>query len=162
PDVIERTRACSLAWLPDNSGFYYTRYPAAGSIAKGEENYNRHVFFHRLGDDPAKDTEIFGEGRPPEDWPQIRLSPVGRLLVVTEHKGWAMTEVFLKDMKAGNGAFITLVEKVNAVFEPTVLDDSILIRTNHEAPKYKLYRVHTVRPNRADWTELIPEGPDVI
>ncbi|MGA9554716.1 MAG: hypothetical protein WBR30_20890, partial [Candidatus Sulfotelmatobacter sp.] len=26
-DTIERTRACSIAWLPDNSGFYYTRYP---------------------------------------------------------------------------------------------------------------------------------------
>jgi prolyl oligopeptidase len=27
PDAIERTRAASIAWMPDNSGFYYTRYP---------------------------------------------------------------------------------------------------------------------------------------
>src|SRR5579864_7286398 len=27
PDTIERTRAASVAWLHDNSGFYYTRYP---------------------------------------------------------------------------------------------------------------------------------------
>ena len=51
PDTIDRTRACSVAWLPDNSGFYYTRYPAPGSVPKGQENYNRHVFFHKLGAD---------------------------------------------------------------------------------------------------------------
>src|SRR5579885_662055 len=45
PDVIARTRACSLSWLPDGSGFYYTRYPARA--AAGEENYNRRVFFHK-------------------------------------------------------------------------------------------------------------------
>jgi len=27
PDTIERTRAASIAWKLDNSGFYYTRYP---------------------------------------------------------------------------------------------------------------------------------------
>src|SRR5262245_12903126 len=35
-DEIDRTRAASVAWLPDGKGFYYTRYPAAGSVPKGE------------------------------------------------------------------------------------------------------------------------------
>src|SRR3989441_1201134 len=30
-DVIPHTRYCALGWLPDKSGFYYTRYPAPGS-----------------------------------------------------------------------------------------------------------------------------------
>src|SRR5262249_28022206 len=46
PDTIERTRASSVVWVPDGQGFYYTRYPKPGSVPKGEENYNRHVFFH--------------------------------------------------------------------------------------------------------------------
>ena len=29
PDRIPHTRAADLAWLPDGTGFYYTRYPAA-------------------------------------------------------------------------------------------------------------------------------------
>src|SRR5258708_2856311 len=48
PDVIERTRACAIAWTPDGRSFFYTRYPALGSVLKGEENYNRHVYFHKL------------------------------------------------------------------------------------------------------------------
>ncbi len=62
-DQIPRTRACSLAWSPDGSGFYYTRYPKPGEVPPGEEKYHRGVFFHRLGDDPAHDRKIFGDGR---------------------------------------------------------------------------------------------------
>src|SRR5947207_6264890 len=83
PDVIERTRACALSWLLDGSGFYYTRYPSPGSVPAGEEVYHRRVFLHRLGDDPARDIEVFGAGRPMEDWPDARLSPDGRWLVLT-------------------------------------------------------------------------------
>ena len=46
-DRIPRTRAASLAWLPDNSGFYYTRYPAPADVPGGEEHYHRSIYFHR-------------------------------------------------------------------------------------------------------------------
>ena len=35
PDTIERTRAAAIAWKPDDSGFYYTRYPKPGEVAAG-------------------------------------------------------------------------------------------------------------------------------
>ena len=41
-DEIPDTRACSVAWEPDGSGFFYTRYP------EGDE-YHRTVHHHRLG-----------------------------------------------------------------------------------------------------------------
>ena len=53
PDRIPHTRAADLAWLPDSTGFYYTRYPAPGETPEGEEHYHRAVYFHRLGTDPA-------------------------------------------------------------------------------------------------------------
>ena len=39
---IPDTRAASVAWLPDGSGFWYTVYP-------DDDDYHRHVRFHRLG-----------------------------------------------------------------------------------------------------------------
>ncbi|MFW9965504.1 MAG: prolyl oligopeptidase family protein [Candidatus Sifarchaeia archaeon] len=58
---IPRTRMCSIAWLPDNSGFYYTRFPQVGTVPPEEENYNRHVFFHKLGENHEEDVKVFGE-----------------------------------------------------------------------------------------------------
>lgn len=160
-DVIDRTRACSVAWLPDNSGLYYTRYPASGSVAKGDENYYRQVYFHKLGDEPANDVKVFGEGRPKEDWPSVGISPDGRWLVVTEHQGWAKAEVFFKDRKADT-PFTPLVEKVESLFDVTVRNDRFYVHTNEKAPRYRLYRVDPLRPAKGEWQEIIPEGPDVL
>ncbi len=55
-DLIPNTRACSVAWEPDGSGFLYTRYP------EGDE-YHRTVFAHRLGDDPRRRPGRLGRAR---------------------------------------------------------------------------------------------------
>jgi prolyl oligopeptidase len=162
PDVIDRTRACSLAWLPDGKGFYYTRYPAAGGVAKGDEDYYRHVYFHQVGTDPAKDPKVFGEGRSKEDWPNVALSPNGRWLVVPVEIGWTKTEVYFKDLQKEGSAFVPLVEKVEALFDVTPRDDRFYVHTNDQAPRSRLFGVDPVKPARGDWVELIPEGPDVL
>jgi prolyl oligopeptidase len=61
PEKIERARAASVAWLPDSSGFYYTRYPRPGDVPAGEEMYNRRVFFHALGKSVAADGTVAAE-----------------------------------------------------------------------------------------------------
>ena len=59
--------------------------------------YNRHVFFHPLGQDWRQDEEIFGAGRAREDWPNVALSHTGRWLVVEVSQGWVRSEVYLLD-----------------------------------------------------------------
>ncbi len=74
PDAIGRTRAASIAWKLDNSGFYYTRYPKKGEVPDGQEMYNRHVFYHALGSDSATDPLVFGKDLDPQYWPNVGLS----------------------------------------------------------------------------------------
>lgn len=162
PVMIDRCRACSLAWLPDSKSFYYTRYPAKGTVADGEETYHRHVFYHRLGDDPANDKKVFGAGRAKEDWPNIALSPDGKWLAVTEQQGWAKTEVYVADVSGGAPTFQPLVEGVPAIFNVDLTNDALFIRTNDQAPKYKIYRTTYGQLGRTHWKEIIPEGQDVI
>ncbi len=161
-DKIERTRACSLAWTPDSKGFYYTRYPKPGDVPKGEERYHRHVFYHELGNDPAKDAEVFGKGRDPADWPSVALSPDGRWLVVTVEKGWAMSEVYFKDLLKNDDPVVPLVEKVEAIFKVVPRDNYLYVLTNHKAPRYQLFAVTPQKPARENWKLVIPEGKAVL
>jgi prolyl oligopeptidase len=154
-DSISRTRACSLAWLPDGTGFYYTRFP-------DEENYSRRVYFHRLGDVPAQHAAVFGEGRAREEWPILALSPDGRWLVVTVEQGWSRSEAYLLDRTSRERRFEPLVEGVNAHFAVTARNDRLYVLTNDGAPRYRLYRVDPRRPARPDWQEIIAPGPDVL
>jgi prolyl oligopeptidase len=159
-DLIPWTRACSLDWLPDASGFVYTRYPEPGSVPSGEENYHRRVFEHRLGDDWRRDRTVFG-GREPEDWPEVQLSPDGRWLAVSVAKGWTRTDVYLLD-RASNADFVTLAEGLDALFGITLRNDVLYLHTNLEAARFRLLCAELARPQRALWRELVGEREDVL
>jgi prolyl oligopeptidase len=161
PDVIERTRAASIAWQPDDSGFFYTRYPKPGEVAKGQEMYNRHVFYHPLGGNPAKDELIFGDGRDPQEWPNIEIAEDGRWLVITAEQGWARSEVFLKDLKS-KAAAVAVATGKDFLYSATPFRDKLYIQTNEDAPRFRLFVAPAANPARANWKELIPESDAVI
>jgi prolyl oligopeptidase len=161
-EQIPRTRACSLAWLPDGSGFFYTRYPKSGEVPPGDEAYHRAVFFHHLGDDPAHDRKVFGDGRARTDWPGVDLSPDGRWLVVSVAQGWTKSEVYLID-RQGHGQPAPVAIGEEARFEVVeALDDRIYLFTTSGAPRGRIFAVDPKRPARADWREVVPEADDVL
>jgi prolyl oligopeptidase len=161
-DVVPWTRAASLEWLPDASGFYYTRYPEPGSVAAGQESYHRRVFFHTIGADWRDDPLVFGDGRPPEDWPGVSLSPDGRWLAVGVSRGWTRTDVYLRDRRAVEGGFVTVAEGEDALYGVLARDDRLYLHTNLGAPRFRLLAADPRAPGRAGWRELIPEGRDVL
>jgi prolyl oligopeptidase len=161
PDTIERTRAASIAWLHDNSGFYYTRYPKKGDVPEGQEMYNRHVFYHQLGADPATDDLVFGEGRDPEDWPIVELSNDGRWLVITVEQGWTKSELFLMDLNSDKPPSRLTTDK-NFLYRATVYDGKAYITTNEDAPRYRVFVTEAGDFDRDNWKELIPQSDAVL
>jgi prolyl oligopeptidase len=162
PDMIPNTRYCSLGWLPDDSGFYYTRYPAPGSVPAGQENYSSHVFFHRLGTDPKDDPKVFGEGRRPEEIIRIDLSPDGRWLTAMVMDGWTRSDMLVRDLSRPGSAFVPVAQGLDAIFEGGVVDGVLYIRTNLDAPRYRLMAADPAKPERAGWKVLIPESEAVL
>lgn len=160
-DVIPWTRACSVAWEPDARGFFYTRYPEPGTVPEGEESYHRHVHHHTLGTDWRKDPLVFGADRPPQDWPNVQLSPNGRYLVVTVSRGWSRTDVYLLD-RSREGGFVTVSEGEEALFGAIVRNDALYLHTNQNAPRYRLLRADLEHPGPESWREVIPEGASVL
>ena len=160
-DTIERTRAASIAWSLDNSGFYYTRYPKKGDVPAGQELYNRHVFYHELGTDPETDEKIFGEGRDAEDWPDVRLDNDGRMLLITVSQGWTKTELFLMDLKKGTPPTRITTGK-NFLYSATVYNGRLYILTNEDAPRFRLFMAEAGNYERDDWTEIIPQLGGVL
>ncbi len=161
PDIIERTRAASIAWQHDNRGFYYTRYPKKGDVPAGQEMYNRHVFYHELGTDPATDDPIFGEGRDPEDWPSVGLSNDGRWLLINVSQGWTKSELFLMDLKAGTPPTRVTTGK-NFLYGGDVYDGKLYITTNEDAPRYRVFVTDAGNYDREAWKELIPQTDAVL
>jgi prolyl oligopeptidase PreP (S9A serine peptidase family) len=161
PDTIERTRAASIAWLPDNSGFYYTKYPTPGEVPAGQEMYNRHVFYHELGDDPVHDDAVFGEGRDPEDWPNISLSNDGRWLLIDVEQGWTKSELFLMDLKSERAPSRVTAGK-DFLYHGEVYEGKVYITTNEDAPRYRVFVTSAGDFEREHWKEIIPQTDAVL
>ncbi|MGA2335877.1 MAG: prolyl oligopeptidase family serine peptidase [Terriglobales bacterium] len=161
PDSIERTRAASLAWKRDDSGFFYTRYPKKGDVPEGQEVYNRHVFYHALGADPAQDPLIFGEGRDPEWWPNVHLSEDGRWLLIVEEHGYTKTEMFLQDLTAKSPP-VEITAGKDFLYGADFFEGKLYITTNEDAPRYRVFVADATNPQRENWKELIPQADAVL
>jgi len=161
PDTIERTRAASVAWLHDNSGFYYTRYPKQGEVPAGQEMYNRHVYFHLLGSPVETDDPIFGEGRDPEDWPSLSLSNDGRWLLIQVSQGWTKSELYLMDLKSDKPASRLTTGK-DFLYSGDLYDGKIYITTNEDAPRYRIFVTDAGNFDREAWKEIVPQSDAVL
>ncbi len=170
PDSISRTRAASVAWLPDSSGFAYTRYPDPAVVGQDEAGYHRAVWWHRLGDDPDAGALCFPARPEREAWPEVSLSGDGRWLLVHVERGWSETDVHLLDR--ATDTWTVVVEGVEATswFQVDDARQRLLGVTTREAPRGRLVAValpdaRTDAGTGADsgeWLPLIAEGEDVL
>lgn len=157
-EAIPNTRAASVAWLPDSSGFFYTRFPAPGSVPKGEENYHRRVFLHKLGTDPTKDEEIYRREERPSEWPSVELSRDGRWLLISVGRGWAANDLYIRDLRREDARLIPVAEGREAIFDGAVIGDKLYIRTTEGAPHGRILVVDAANPRRDAWREVVPES----
>jgi len=162
PDTIEGTRFASIAWRKDNSGFYYTRHPKKGEVPAGEEVYHVKVFYHPLDTDPVGDPLLFGEGRNPQDIPQVALAEDDdRWLLITVFEGWAKSEMYLQDLHART-APVELTHGKQFLYNAVVFRGQLYITTNEDAPCFRVFRVDATYPKREAWQEIIGESDAVL
>ncbi len=153
-EAIPNTRHGSVAWLPDESGFYYTRYPEG-------DRYNRQVFLHRLGDEPSKDSYVFGAdvgGLARTDWIDVSMGDGGALLFIQVSKGWSVSELWTLERASGKLTKLLSAE-LGALFGSTrLIDGKVVLITNHQAPRNKLVSIDPANPAPEAWRTIVPEG----
>jgi prolyl oligopeptidase len=160
PEVIPHTRACDVAWLPDGSAFYYTRYPSPGEVPEGEEQYHRAIWHHVVGADVSSDRLIYQPAQK-EHWPSVGLSDDGRWLMVGVARTFDQTDVRLLDRSTGE--WITVVENLPHAFDGQVVRGTLYLRTNLDAPTYRVFAIAPERAaDRTTWRELVPARPDAV
>jgi prolyl oligopeptidase len=123
--------------------------------------YNRRVFYHTIGEGPAKDQVVFGEGRDPQDWPNVEISEDGRWLLIGVQQGWAKSELYLKNTKP-NAAAVPVATGKNFVYSGKMFRGTLYILTNEDAPRYRIMAVSASNPGRANWKEIVPQTDAVI
>lgn len=151
PDEIPHTRAASVGWLPDASGFLYTRYP------EGDE-YGRRVYEHQLGEPWKDDRLVWAALVTPEAWADVDVSPEGTHALVHVSGGWKRTDVHLYD--CATETWKVVVEGVDERTSFQFDGDRLLGFTNIEAPRGRVVTAPLADPAR--WETVVAERQPVI
>lgn len=179
-EAIAHTKWCRVSWMPDESGFYYTRYPKEGEEgydAAREDTYNSRLLFHRLGSAPdgAADPVVFRpEGRTERALAEV--SDDGRQVLVHLFKGWSTTSLYLiphaPTRPTWTPATATpVMTGENTISSGHIHRGALYVLTNDGAPKYRVITLPLAQAQRppADpaarasrWRTLVPEGEHPI
>jgi prolyl oligopeptidase len=150
-----------VVWVPDNSGFYYTRCHHSAPAA--EVRFNHKLYFHQLGDDWRDDAMVFGESLTREQTPYPQLSSDGRFLIVVvqDVSGAApCSQLYLLDRENSQRGFLPIVRSVEAFISAAIHRDTLYIQTNHQAPLGKLtaIKLADIAAGEFAGTTVIPEA----
>ena len=150
-DHLPRARYESTRLAPNKRDLYYSTRLDAG--------YRIH--HHTIGGSGA-DEEIFGKGTGPTESTGCDLSRDGRYLGLYISHGWGKkAEIYLQDRKSG-GPIVTIVNDIDADFNPTFAGGRLYMQTNWNAPNGRIIAVDLANPARDKWREVVPEGKSVI
>jgi prolyl oligopeptidase len=148
PDAFPTALYFAVEPTPDNRALYYVRLTSAGP----------RVFFHHMGDDPAKDAVIFGKDLGNDKILSAELSEDGTYLVYFVSYGSASekTEIYVQNVR-DNGPIVTAVNDEKALFFPTLAGSRLLLLSNSKAPQWHVYSTELATPQKEHWREIVPE-----
>src|SRR5207248_7459572 len=105
------------------------------AVPKGEDQFHRRVYLHRVGTNADEDALIFGDGREKTAYYGIDVSLDGRWLIISESLGTApRNDLWIIDRSTNERT--TIHEGIDAESWATVGPDGRLyIHTSLDAPK---------------------------
>lgn len=159
---IPNTRSCEVAWDGDGQGFHYTRYPAAGSVPAGDENYYRKVYYHKFGTDPNNDPAVFGDGLQKEAWTDCSSSSDFRYVLFSSSVDWSKNDLYFKRIGGKDKEPKAIAVGLEGRFSGDVHDKKIYLLTNFQAPRFRVLVTDVDKPEKDNWKEIVPQGKGVI
>ena len=164
PDHLQWVKFSSVSWTPDGRGFFYSRYdePKASETFTGQ-NYYQKLYFHKLGDEQAKDTLSY-DRKDEKEWGfGGEVTEDGRYLVVTVWRGTERkNQVFYKDLQKTDAKVVELLSGFEAEYNFIGSHGSIFyLVTDKDAPLRRLIALD-VSAEKQQTQEIIPEAKHVL
>ncbi len=161
PDVIPFTQYCDVAWNKAGTGFFYNRSPDPTTVPAGEENFHMRVYFHRVGTDYEQDRYVWGKGRPIDEEPRPYASSDNQYLMLNFYRDPAENELYFGRFD-DPGPLRPVAEGLGAITTGDVVGDWLLLRTNYQAPRFRICATPIDKPGPENWRDLVPQQDGVI
>ncbi|MGB7068609.1 MAG: prolyl oligopeptidase family serine peptidase [Pyrinomonadaceae bacterium] len=164
PDTLAPNRQYNVSWLKDNSGFFYSAFPAPAEGAELKaETYGIKVYFHKLGTPQSEDHVVYERPDNKEYWVFGSVSEDGNWLIVTVNKGTEnMNMVYFKNLTMEKAGILPLVTDLKSAYEFIGNDGSVFyFQTDKNAPRGKVVKVDVLAGDK-QWEDVVTESTDTL
>jgi len=154
-DVIEGVKFTEVAWLPNERGFYYSRYPE-NKDGTFDDTKPVSVYFHKLGTRQSDDELIFAFDNQPALNPYAKVSDDGKYLLIDVFKGYDANAVYLRPLAQEDAPFEGIFTKWDGQYQyVTSQNDQLYFKTTNEASTGRVVAVDPKQPEPENWKEII-------
>ncbi|HKR06309.1 MAG TPA: prolyl oligopeptidase family serine peptidase [Bacteroidia bacterium] len=161
-EVLKWVKFSGIAWY--KNGFFYSRYdaPKKEDELKKKNEFHK-IFYHTLGTPQENDSLICEDKEHPLRNFGAMTTDDQRLLFIGFSEGSGGNGLMVRDLSKPYSEFIKIVPGFENKYHPIDhFGDSLLIRTNYNAPKGKVILVDLSKPGKENWKDFIPEKEEVL
>ena len=160
-DKVEWARFTAIAWHPDGSGFYYSRFPEPEADFNASVQ-NHAVYFHRIGTPQSEDQLVHAPIPGQTLLHTANVTPDGRYLIVYTSALTGGVAVTVTDLASENAAPKTIVESYNDMWLLLGnIGTELFFATQQNAPQGRVVKID-LSDAQPEFTEVIPERSDAV
>ncbi len=166
PDEIRGAKySGSVAWMPDGTGFFYSRFvlPVAGAKFQALTT-DQTVYFHKIGTAQDADVKIYATPDKPKYGHSAQVTDDGRYVIVTSSQGTdPRVELHIAKLANGGvGPFRALVAGLDNNWELAGnVGKKFWFLTDKDAPKGRMVAVD-VDAKTSRFEPVVPQSADTL
>ena len=154
PESIINTEGGNYAWASDNKTLFYIRKDVTTLLGY-------QVWRHVAGTDPATDVKVFEE-KDNRHYIGVGKTKSRKFIVIASELSEQESEFQILDAATPAAAFKIFQPRVmGLVYDIDHYNDKFYIRTNLDAPNFRLMECPLDKTSKESWTEVIPHRKDV-
>ncbi len=155
-ELIRGTKFTGAAWLPDASGFFYSRYPKKAD-GEYDDSQQVSVYFHARGTSQDSDRLIYSVTDNASRDPYAQVSEDGRYLLLMLFDGFSENGVLVMDIAANGNSARELFNDWDGFYDYLGQhNDELFFKTTAGAPRGRILAINASKAGEA--REVIEQG----
>lgn len=159
-DRIQRVKFSEISWY--KNGFFYSGYGLSKNNSLTEENSHQKVFYHKINTPQEDDILVYENKSEPGMIFETHITSNEKYLVLSFSKTTSGNGIMYKNLKVKDSKFKTIFpyNEFDYFFEGDN-KETLLFRTNDNAPNYKLIEINPEKENM-EIKDIIGEKENVL
>jgi oligopeptidase B len=154
PETILNTEGGSYAWAADNKTIFYIKKDLTTLLGY-------QVWRHEVGIDPSKDIKVYEE-KDNRHYISVGRTKSKKYIIIYSELSEQESEHRFLDASNPAGTFTVFYPRtMGLVYDIDHYNDKFFIRTNLDAPNFRLMECPLDKTSKENWKEVIPNRADV-